>query len=161
MATLRTIALLHGCAALALSAVLAACTATTPQGANHTATETAVRAPAEPAAVPVAGAPAAPLPVKKPPPMSKPLPPERLGKPALVDRSCKTDADCVVKDVGNCCGYYPACVNKDSPTDPAAVKAQCAASGMASVCGFAEVTACTCNAGKCEADGGRGVPVAQ
>ncbi len=47
----------------------------------------------------------------------------------------------------------PACVNKDSPTDPAAVKAQCQARGMAGVCGFREITACQCDNGQCVAAG--------
>ena len=160
MATLRTIRPLRALAAIALAACLAACTAPAPQGSNGMTGEPAVHAP-DPAPEPVAG-PAPTQPVKKPPPKSKPLPPQRVGDGAVVlDRSCKTDADCAVKDVGNCCGYYPACVNKDSPTDPAAVKAQCAASGMSSVCGFAEISSCSCNAGKCESAGGRGVSVAQ
>ncbi len=160
MATLSTARLLVASKALALSALLAACTATAPQGGDSAAAPPAVQAPAQPAPTPAAGQPSAQQPVKKPPPMSKPLPPERVGKAVVVDRSCKTDADCAVKDVGNCCGYYPACVNKDSPTNPAAVQAQCAASGMASVCGFAEISACTCSAGKCAA-AGPGAPVAQ
>lgn len=84
------------------------------------------------------------------------LPPEPVeeGKPGAtvaLDMTCKTDADCTVKDVGNCCGYYPACVNVDSPTDPEGVKAQCARSGMASVCGFQEIASCSCRQGRCEA----------
>ena len=59
---------------------------------------------------------------------------------------------CAVKNVGNCCGAMPACVNKDSPTDPQGVQAQCAASGRMSVCGFADVTACQCVSGRCESD---------
>ena len=35
-----------------------------------------------------------------------------------VVRTCKVDSDCVVKDVGSCCGYSPACVHRNSPTDP-------------------------------------------
>lgn len=70
---------------------------------------------------------------------------------AELDLSCKTDADCAVKDVGNCCGTYPMCVNKDSPTDPAGVQAQCRASGRMSVCGFRQVSQCACNAGRCDA----------
>jgi len=86
--------------------------------------------------------------------MSDPLPPQRAqSKPGSIDYSCRSDADCAVKDVGSCCGYQPACVNKDSPTDPAAVRAQCEQEGMASVCGFREIAACTCNAGRCEAAG--------
>ena len=76
-----------------------------------------------------------------------------VPKAAAIDFSCKTSADCAVKDVGNCCGAMPACVNKDSPTDPAAVKAQCQARGMAGVCGFREITACQCDNGQCVAAG--------
>lgn len=105
------------------------------------------------------------------PPMSDPLPPVRAperdpqrsqrtapapievpaGAPVKIDTSCTRDADCVVKDVGNCCGYYPACVNVNSPTDPAAVQAQCAREGMMSVCGFPSISACQCVAGQCQA----------
>lgn len=65
-------------------------------------------------------------------------------------RSCRTDSDCVVKDVGNCCGAYPMCVNKGARTDPAAVRAQCEKDGMASICGFREVSGCQCVKGQCE-----------
>ncbi len=99
------------------------------------------------------------------PPMSDPLPPMEVpengandtpgkvsaGAPVKLDMSCSSNADCTVKNVGNCCGYYPACVNVDSPADPAAVQAQCASEGMMSVCGFQEISACQCVAGKCEA----------
>lgn len=85
------------------------------------------------------------------PPMSDPYPPARVDERAPVElvRSCRTDADCVVKNVGNCCGAYPACVNKDSPTDPAGVQARCASEGRASVCGFTEIEGCRCAAGQC------------
>lgn len=154
---------LHALLSAMLAALLVACTAPSAQ--------TGADAPPAPAAAPVTGQPEAAAQVAdqqrptlpaKPPRMSTPLPPKRVGdRPVVIDRSCQTDADCAVKDVGNCCGHYPACVNKDSPTDPAGVRAQCAASGMASVCGFAEISACTCSAGKCEAAGGSGAPVAQ
>ena len=89
----------------------------------------------------------------KMPPMSDPLPPERVqapsSAPAQVVRTCKIDSDCVVKDVGSCCGYSPACVHKASPTDPAGVRAQCARDGIASVCGFNEITACRCVRNQC------------
>lgn len=106
------------------------------------------------------------------PPMSDPLPPVRAperdaersqriapapaevpaGAPVKIDTSCTRDADCVVKNVGNCCGYYPACVNVNSPTDPAGVQARCAREGMMSVCGFPSISACQCVAGECQAD---------
>ena len=66
-----------------------------------------------------------------------------------VDYSCTTDADCEVKDIGNCCGYYPACVNKDSPTFPEQVKAECAKEDRASICGFQEITSCSCVEQQC------------
>ena len=69
-----------------------------------------------------------------------------------VDYSCTTDADCTVKDVGNCCGYYPACVNVNARTDPKAVQARCAKSGTASVCGFPVINGCSCVKGQCTAD---------
>jgi len=66
-----------------------------------------------------------------------------------VDYSCKTDADCEVKNVGNCCGYYPACVNRGSPTFPDRVKAECAKKGTMGVCGFPDVKGCSCVEGRC------------
>lgn len=72
------------------------------------------------------------------------------GAPGEVDYSCTTDADCTIKNVGNCCGYYPACVNVDSPTFPEQVQAECAASGRASICGFPSLSGCKCVQGQCE-----------
>ncbi len=68
-----------------------------------------------------------------------------------VNTTCRTDADCTVKDVGNCCGAFPACVNVNSATDPKGVLAQCQASGTMSVCGFREISACQCVSGQCAA----------
>lgn len=76
------------------------------------------------------------------------------GDPLAPDRSCRTSADCAVKNVGNCCGMMPACVNKDAAVDPAAVKAQCEREGRMSICGFTDVQACACVAGTCEDAGG-------
>ena len=92
-----------------------------------------------------------------PPPASTPVPkptggnlPPREAGAVTVDYSCRTSADCAVKNVGNCCGAFPSCVNKDAKTDPAAVQAQCAKAGMASVCGFQEVSGCQCVQGECQ-----------
>lgn len=71
--------------------------------------------------------------------------------------ACETDADCAVKDVGSCCGYYPRCVNKDSPTHPEQVQAQCAKEGRVGVCGFPEVRGCRCENRECVNDTGGGV----
>ncbi len=97
---------------------------------------------------PAATQPAAPAPVAE---ASNPM--ETSPAPKAADelgRSCNTSSDCAVKDVGNCCGAYPMCVNKDTKTDPAAVRAQCEKSGMASICGFQEVSGCQCVKGQCE-----------
>jgi hypothetical protein len=74
-----------------------------------------------------------------------------LPDAASPSRYCETDSDCAVKDVGNCCGYFPMCVNKDARTDPAAVLAQCRKDDMASICGFREISACQCVDNQCEA----------
>lgn len=131
-----------------LASALAACAAPAPEPAAQP--EAASVDPA--AAVP-------PLPAttdKVPTPLDKlkprtggPLPPQVLPEPAKLDASCHSDADCTIKNVGNCCGYYPACVNVDSPTDPAGVQAQCAKQGTMSACGFQEIAACTCQQGQC------------
>lgn len=95
-------------------------------------------------------APAAPTPVA-----SEPAPASKTDALAEtkgeVDTSCSVDADCAVKDVGNCCGYYPACVNVDSPTFPEQVKARCEREGISSVCGFPEIRGCQCVEGRCAA----------
>lgn len=94
------------------------------------------------ATMPAPEAPAAPRVIRRP------------GAPAsgaaILDYSCSSDNDCAVKNVGNCCGYYPACLNKDSPTDPAAVQAQCAKDGRAGVCGFPAISSCKCVNSRCE-----------
>ena len=66
------------------------------------------------------------------------------------DRSCQVDADCAVKDVGNCCGYYPACVNVRAETFPEQVKEACAREGRMAVCGYPEIAACQCVEQRCE-----------
>jgi len=71
--------------------------------------------------------------------------------PGKVDFSCRTDADCAIKNVGNCCGYYPACVNIDSPTFPEQVLAECARNETMAICGFPEIAGCQCVEGRCSA----------
>jgi hypothetical protein len=102
-----------------------------------------------PQPAPAASSPATPATPASPAPQSTPEP----ASPGAVaiNRSCKTDADCMVKNVGNCCGYYPACVNVNSPTDPKGVQAECAKKGMMSVCGFPDISSCSCKQGQCEA----------
>lgn len=125
--------------ALVLAVFLTACTAPAPT-ATPTAAVPAGSARAEtPGHAPAVGAPVAQAP--------------RTGRgfnPAAPDRSCRSDSDCAVKDVGNCCGYFPMCVNSNAQTDPAAVRAACEQSGMASICGFQDVQGCSCVQGRCE-----------
>lgn len=138
--------------------LIAACAAPPTSNAEGSAPAAAERpVPATPA--PVASKPApeqvptAPIgrsaPTTPAPPQSAPKP--AVATPVRVDQSCRVDADCTVKNVGNCCGYYPACVNVNSPTDPAAVQAECARTGRAGVCGFPAISACQCVSGACQA----------
>ena len=80
----------------------------------------------------------------------KPTDIKPVNKPGEVNVSCKTDSDCKIKDVGSCCGYRPACVNKNSETFPAQVKAQCDKEGKMGICGFPSISSCTCTNNKCE-----------
>ena len=69
--------------------------------------------------------------------------------PNAVSRACKVDADCVVKDVGSCCGAHPTCVNKDAATDPNAVRAQCRNEHRVGVCSMEAIGGCSCVQGQC------------
>lgn len=89
-----------------------------------------------------------PEPVTAVPKMPIPQPP-REGALLSLDRSCTVDADCAVKDVGNCCGMLPACVNVAAEPDPARVQADCAAAGRSSICGFQELSGCQCVDSQC------------
>ncbi|WP_297926883.1 hypothetical protein [Metallibacterium sp.] len=53
----------------------------------------------------------------------------------------------MLENIGNCCGYYPACVNKHNPTDPSAMRAECKRKGVMSACGFPAIRwSCRCAA---------------
>ncbi len=69
--------------------------------------------------------------------------------PGAVSRTCKVDADCEVKNVGNCCGAHRTCVSKGAATDPNAVRAQCEAEHRASVCSMEAIGGCSCVQGQC------------
>lgn len=118
--------------------------------AAPTSSQNAPDAPAAQRPVAAQPAPAAPVatPVAQAPDAMETAPAPKSAD--TLGRSCNTDSDCAVKDVGNCCGAYPMCVNKDTKTDPAAVRAQCEKEGMASICGFQEVSGCQCVKGQCE-----------
>lgn len=66
-----------------------------------------------------------------------------------IDYSCSTDLDCTVKDIHDCCGYYPACVNKDFNTKPELVQELCDASESMPRCGFPTINECRCVDGRC------------
>lgn len=146
-ASIRSFFLATGLCVLMASGCAAPAPGTTAPEASRDAAPQPARAMPSPAP---AGAGVEPVQLPPAPPMSDPLPPERMPTAVTLDYSCRADADCAVKNVGNCCGMMPACVNKDSPTDPAAVQAECARSGMSSICGFVDIAACSCVASRCE-----------
>ncbi len=63
---------------------------------------------------------------------------------------CRTDSDCEVKDVHNCCGYFPRCVNKDYEPDINAVIRRCEEEGSGGICGFPDITHCECIDSYCQ-----------
>lgn len=67
-----------------------------------------------------------------------------------IDYSCNTDDDCVAKDVHNCCGYYPECVNSKIEVQPDLVNDLCEKEGLSSDCGFESISGCKCVSGKCD-----------
>jgi hypothetical protein len=108
-----------------------------------------VHGDAAPTAHPVMPAPAPPVRHKPAPRMASPLPAQVVPQPVKLDYSCRADSDCAVKNVGSCCGTYTACVNKGSPADPDAVRAQCAKEGRVSSCAIRNITHCGCQQGRC------------
>ena len=140
--------------ALLLVAMLAGCPRS-PDGASHDDAPTANEITTQAAVAQAAVAQAKVEQTHKPaPPKGGPLPPQRVLEPVQVDRSCKADADCVIKDVGSCCGAFPSCVNRNSPADPAAVKAACEKNGQsASHCSRRVLEQCACRQGQCMAAG--------
>lgn len=67
------------------------------------------------------------------------------------DFTCSEHSDCDVKNIGNCCGFYPKCVRADFCPDLEGVDKWCKTNMMMSVCSFSEIHACVCEAGTCEA----------
>ena len=129
------------------------------QPSDSAPTDPTANVPAE-AAAPSATVPGEPVESQPQPVDSEPSGPTKTADELLtqdsVDYTCKTNADCEVKNVGNCCGYYPACVNTKSPTFPDKVKAACAAEGSSSICGFPEISGCRCVEGRCAPVSGPG-----
>jgi len=74
-----------------------------------------------------------------------PAPPTEAPLPADgIDYACTQDTDCVVKNLGSCCGYNPRCMNERS----APVPEQCG-EGMMGACGFPEISHCACQESRC------------
>jgi len=67
-----------------------------------------------------------------------------------IDYSCTTNEDCEIKDVHNCCGYFPKCTNQYAHTNPSLVQELCQQERLGGVCGFPSITACECIENKCE-----------
>ncbi len=65
-----------------------------------------------------------------------------------VNTSCEVDADCAVKDLRNCCGLYPACVNTAAVINTELDDPQC--DGFASICGYETITECHCQDHQCQ-----------
>jgi hypothetical protein len=66
-----------------------------------------------------------------------------------IDYSCNQDIDCKIKDVHNCCGYYPKCVNENVIVNSDFVKEACEKEGLVSVCGYPTVNYCVCEQSRC------------
>jgi hypothetical protein len=63
---------------------------------------------------------------------------------------CDAPSDCEIKDIHNCCGYYPRCVNKDYIPDIEAVKKKCIENDIVSICGYPEISECRCIENSCK-----------
>jgi hypothetical protein len=61
-----------------------------------------------------------------------------------LDFACEQAVDCEIKDVRNCCGYYPRCVNVNSP-----VPVRPCDDGVVGVCGWPHITHCECVENTC------------
>lgn len=102
---------------------------------------------AAPATAPVEAPPGeqAAEPSQPPPAPPEPATPPSAPAAGTPDYACQQASDCAIKNVGNCCGYFPRCVNKDSVFEPV----KCA-EGTVGVCGYPTITRCECTAGRCE-----------
>jgi len=112
---------------------------------DATAGKPAARTMAEPSAGNPAG-PAAPTQTSRPTGSAT-----TAASSGTIRLGCRTNADCVIKDIGSCCGYQPRCMNKDSQTFPEQVQARCAKDGRVGICGMLAITGCECVAGTCAA----------
>ena len=61
-----------------------------------------------------------------------------------IDYSCTSDVECTIKDIRNCCGYYPKCVNINSIPNQKLVIDLCEISESMPICGFQTINHCVC-----------------
>ena len=71
---------------------------------------------------------------------------------ANIDTSCNTVNDCEIKNVGNCCGQLPKCVNKNYIPQPNFVSDKCEEEDLFSGCGFVAFNKCLCIDNNCVDD---------
>lgn len=58
--------------------------------------------------------------------------------------ACSQNYDCVVKDVGSCCGYYPRCANLGATFGPPSCN-----NGQVGLCSFPSIDHCECQQNRC------------
>jgi hypothetical protein len=75
---------------------------------------------------------------------------KNTSNPQPSSDSCTADSDCAIKDVHNCCGYYPGCVNKDFQPDIDTVVKRCKEKNGADICGFPKINGCKCANNRCK-----------
>lgn len=66
-----------------------------------------------------------------------------------INIECETNLDCAIKDIHNCCGYYPKCVNIEFETKVNLVRDLCKVSQKMPICGFQTINSCACINGRC------------
>jgi len=69
-----------------------------------------------------------------------------------LNRRCRQDSDCEVKDARNCCGYYPLCLSRNAKVDPDYVARFCKEKSMMGICGFPSISGCRCEDGECRSN---------
>ena len=66
-----------------------------------------------------------------------------------INYTCEQAQDCEIKDVRNCCGYHPKCVNKNSIVNGTLVKELCEHGAQTGLCGFQDIKSCKCEKNMC------------
>lgn len=66
----------------------------------------------------------------------------KLNRPSNINYSCIIDSDCEIKNLGNLCGGYPKCVNKNFEPHPPEFNTP--------FCGFPSIDGCKCVENECK-----------